>query len=81
VLLGAYHDCRIELTYPKVYFYRFGSRDSGTGAGDWRYDEFRLTDDGRVIHEIEWAFGPARGASWLIEAADVQFKVLPMQNA
>ena len=81
VLLGAYHDCRIELTYPKVYSYRLGSRASGTGAGDWRYDEFRLTNDGRVIHEIEWASGAERGASWLIEAADVQFKVLPMQTA
>ena len=81
VLLGAYHDCRIELTYPKVCSYRLGSRDSGTGAGDWRYDEFRLNDDGRVIHEIEWASGPERGASWLIEAADVQFKVLPLRSA
>ena len=81
VLLGAYHDCRIELTYPKVYSYRLGSRDSATGAGDWRYDEFRVTDDGCVIHEIEWASGAERGASWLIEAADVQFQVLPMQSA
>jgi hypothetical protein len=81
VLLGAYHDCRIELTYPKVYSYRLGSHDSGAGAGDWRYDEFRLTDDGRVIHEIEWASGPNRGSNWLIESADVQFKVLPMQRA
>jgi hypothetical protein len=80
VLLGAYHDCRIELTYPKVYSYRLGSRDSGAGAGDWRYDEFRLTDDGRVIHEIEWASGPERGANWLIEATDAQFKVVPMPD-
>ncbi len=57
VLLAAYHDCLIELTYPKVYSSNLGSRDSATGAGDWRYDEFRVTDDGRVIHEIEWASG------------------------
>lgn len=81
VLLGAYHDCRIELIYPKVYSYRLGSRDSRTGAGDWRYDEFRLTEDGRVLHEIEWIRGHAHGTSWLIEADDVQFKILPVQSA
>ena len=81
VLLGAYHDCRIELIYPKVHSYRLGNRDAGSGAGNWRYDEFRLTDDGHVIHEIEWASGPEPGGSWLIEASDVQFKVLPTSSA
>ena len=81
VLLGAYHDCRIELIYPKVYSYRLENHDSDKGAADWRYDEFRLAEDGRVIHEIEWASGPERGANWLIESADVQFKILPMKGA
>jgi hypothetical protein len=80
VLLGAHHDCRIELNYAKVYSYRFENFDSAKGASDWRYDEFRLADGGRAIHEIEWATGHGRGASWLIEAADVQFKILPMES-
>jgi len=80
VLLGAYRDCRIELIYRKVYSYHFENIDSGNGTGDWRYDEFRLADDGHVVHEIEWASGPARGAKWLIEAADVEFKILPKEG-
>lgn len=63
----------------RYYALASSNLDSGKGAGDWRYDEFRLADDGRVIHEIEWSSGYGRGASWLIEAADVQFKILPME--
>lgn len=80
VLVGAYHDCRIELHYAKVHSYRFEHVDAGSGAGDWRYDEFRLDDESRVIHEIEWATSHGRSATWLIAAADVQFKILPMHR-
>lgn len=81
VLLGAYHDCLIELIYSNVSSYSLENSHALRGTGDWRYDEYRLTDEGRVLHEIEWAAGAERGARWLIEAADVQFKVLPIGNA
>ena len=69
-LLGAYHDGYIEFSYPDVYDYDIRGADVGQGHGDWRYDEFRLSDNGRVIHEIEWAsFG--RANRWMIEASDV----------
>ncbi len=81
VLLGSCHDCRIELSYSNVSSYSLENSNSGQRAGDWRYDEFRLTEEGQVLHEIEWSAGPERGARWLIEAADVQFKVLPIGDA
>lgn len=81
MLLGAYHDCRIELPYGKAYSYRFDHLDASKSAGDWRYDEFRLAGDGRVIHEIEWVSALSRNANWLFEAADVQFKILPTESA
>ena len=40
------------------------------GHQDWRYDEFRVTDQGHVLHEIEWN-GFLETGRWLIEASDV----------
>jgi hypothetical protein len=74
-LLGAYHDGHIELTYPRVFAYRFETQPRG-GHHDWRYDEFRLTEEGHVIHEIEWC-GAAIIGRWLVEASDVHFKWMP----
>jgi hypothetical protein len=75
-LLGAYHDGYIEFSYPDVYDYDFRGAHVSQGHGDWRYDEFRLSDSGRVIHEIEWAsFG--RANRWLIEASDVFHRWIP----
>jgi hypothetical protein len=54
-LLGAYQDGHIELSYPEVYDCDLRGTHIGQGHGDWRCDEFRLGDSGRVIHEIEWA--------------------------
>jgi hypothetical protein len=79
LLLGAYHDCLLELTYPAVHSYLIENMGSPEGVGDWRYDEFRVTDDGRLIHEIEWATPGGHGARWVIEAADVQFNILPLE--
>jgi hypothetical protein len=69
-LLGAYHDGYIELEYPKVYSYAIGSVDAHRGHGDWRYDEFRVSDTGNLIHEIEWSNGRC---GWKIEASDMAF--------
>lgn len=73
-LLGAYHDGHIELAYPRVFAYGMDARDTAGGHGDWRYDEFRVSDRGRLIHEIEWA----DGATWLIEADDVEYRWIPL---
>lgn len=69
-LLGAYHDGHIEFVYPDVRAYDMKMITLKKGHGDWTYDEFRLSESGRVIHEIEWARSEDTGR-WLIEAADV----------
>ena len=79
-LLGAYHDCFIEFHYPIVYSYQLENRVSLRGNRDWRYDEFRLSDAGRLVHEIGWAGSPGEEARWVIEASDVQFRVLPIEG-
>lgn len=76
-LLGAYRDGYIELMYPRVFGYRLSVNDGERGHRDWRYDELRLSGDGRVIHEIEW-YGRNEIGSWLIEASDVEFRWTPL---
>ncbi len=78
-LLGAFHDGHIKLHYPGVTNYSLGHKVETThpnelnqGHGDWRYDEFRLSENGLVLHEIEWEHG-----RWLIEAANVEFQWVP----
>ncbi len=79
-LLGAYHDGYIEFYYPAVFEYRFAAGIVEKGHGDWRYDEFRLDEEGRLVHEIEW--DPYHGSNtWLIVASDVHHKWLPFTNA
>lgn len=79
-LLGAYHDAYLEFCYRDVSRYRldFATPHHPTHPGhrDWRYDEFRLAPNGRVEHEIEW-WGPRPTGTWLIEAADVEFRYIP----
>ena len=58
-LLGSYHDGHIELRYPRVFRYQLHLDSGVDGHRDWCYDEFRLTDDGNLLHEIEWS---GRGA-------------------
>lgn len=79
-LLGAYHDGYIEFHYPTVFEYRLIAGTLGQGHGDWRYDEFRLDEKGRLVHEIEWA---AYGATntWLIVASDVHHRWIPFERS
>lgn len=72
-LLGPYHDGYIELHYPQLLGYRLTADKTAQGHGDWRYDEFRLDEQGRLLHEIEWS----DTGNWLIVASDVQHKWLP----
>ena len=63
--------------YPRVYAYRIMMADTEAGHGDWRYDEFRVTDNGRLLHEIEW-WTWQEGGTWLIEADDVEHRWVPL---
>ena len=77
-LIAAYHDGIIEFVYPQVFNYSLKAPVTIRGLGDWRYDEFRLSPDGNVIHEIEWAgFPHEENAHWIIEASDVEFQWIP----
>ena len=77
-LLGAYHDGHIELFYPRVFSYQLQSPSCVRGLGDWLYDEFTLSPDGRIIHEIEWAgFSDDEASRWIIEASDIEFQWIP----
>lgn len=78
-LLGAYHDGFIEFFYPNVVDYRLAASECSDGHKEWRYDEFRLSERGHVIHEIEWC-GPHNSASWVVESSDVQFQWHPNEN-
>lgn len=80
-LLGAYHDRFIELFYPQVFSYAMSNSHSAAGHLDWRYSETRLSDQGNVIHEIEWAGPPGMEARWMIEASDVQLETFPLDKA
>ncbi len=75
-LFGAYHDGFITLNYSKVKSYSFNKPAQKTsGHGDWLYDEFRLSESGFVLHEIEWQTG-----RWLIESADIVFGWIPIEK-
>jgi len=78
-LLGAYHDGYIELFYPRVYSYRLNLDRGETGHRDWRYDELRLSENGHLIHEIEWwHFDPSPTGTWIIEASDLEHRWIPL---
>ena len=74
-LLGAYHDELLVLRYPRLMSFNIQAPALSDGMGDWRYDEFRLSANGKLLHEIEWA----SGARWLIEADDIEFEWQPLQ--
>lgn len=69
-LFSAFHDGHIELKYSAVQCYSLSSGSANAGHGDWLYDEIRLSDQGHVLHEIEWS----EGGTWLIECRDVEYK-------
>ena len=79
-LLGAYHDGFIEFFYPSVVRYRLDASDCADGHQDWRYDEFRLSESGHVVHEIEWR-GLHDDVRWIIESSEVQFQWYPNECA
>lgn len=76
-LLGAYHDGYIEFLYKEVESYcldqphRRGQWDTTEkGHKDWMVDEVDLSNNGHILHEIEWL----DGGHWFIECRDFEFK-------
>jgi hypothetical protein len=53
VLLGAYHDRLLRLTYFEVNSHSIDAMKPS--YGDWITDEIRLSGEGFLIHEIEFA--------------------------
>ena len=78
-LLGAYHDGIIEFVYTGVTSYSLQMTHLARGHCDWRYDEFRISDEGELIHEIEWC-GAADTGRWLIQAKDVTHSWHPFES-
>jgi hypothetical protein len=76
-LLNGWGDGHIELSYSRVHAYRLDLHHGERGHRDWRYDEFRLTGDGHLLHEIEWWSSEETG-TWLIEADDVEHRFTPL---
>jgi hypothetical protein len=63
----------IRLKYLEVREYDLRMpRDISGIHGDWQYDEFTLSDDGLLVHTIEWG----NGAIWTIKTTDVIHKYI-----
>ncbi len=69
-LLGAYHDGRIKITHHGVHSYKIES--TSTQHGDWLQDEITLSDEGFIIHRIEFS-----RAYWVVQCADIDYQWLP----
>lgn len=75
-LLGAYHDGYITLHHQDVSYYSLSKGpdpNPGTEAfnfhGDWLIDEVYLSDEGLVVHDIEFA----NSARWVIHCKDIEY--------
>ena len=77
-LRGAYDDGYLRLRYPTVHSYTLDGFGVGRGHADWHFDELRLDETGRLVHEVEWCAmqGTAR---WLIVANDIELSWHPDQ--
>jgi hypothetical protein len=74
-LEGAWESEEHEIIYSGITAYDLGAADGDLikGHGDWVYDEFRVDDSKRVLHEIEWG----NGARWLIKCRDIEHHYTP----
>lgn len=71
-LRNAFDSGYLIFEYVGVTSYALGGSDLVGGHQDWRYDEFRLDEGGRLVHEIEW-WGRGESARWVIVASDMRF--------
>ncbi|HQU86573.1 MAG TPA: hypothetical protein PKY59_25805 [Pyrinomonadaceae bacterium] len=78
ILLGAYHDGQLKITYENVRSYQLNLLSSGfekSHHGDWIIDEVQLSENNFVIHEIKfWLNG-----NWQIECEDIKYEWLPFE--
>lgn len=74
ILLGAYHDGRIKITYEVVKGYNFNLPSGNVEHGDWLTDEIRLSEQNHLIHEIEFS----SGGNWLIECRNIKYEWMPL---
>ena len=72
-LLSAYHDYQIFITYKGVTGLNMHGVGLNKGHGDWRYDEFRISDEGLLVHEIEWRQYKMQ-STWTITAEDIEYR-------
>lgn len=72
-LLGAFHDGRLLLDYADVHMYSLESLKGQAGHGDWLVDEIRLSENGLVLHEVQFS----NNSRWLIEARDISCEWQP----
>lgn len=72
-LLGAYHDLYLTFTYKNIQSYNLSAKGLENAHPDWIMDEYRLSENGLLIHEIEWG-GNKTTARWLIESEDIALK-------
>jgi hypothetical protein len=79
-LLGAYHDLRLRLSYPRVFGYQLLGDAVAQGHSDWRYDEFRVSNNGHLLHEIEW-WGHEATSRWLIEERLEQVTIAHVESS
>ncbi len=73
-LLGAYHDLYLTFTYKNIKSYNLEANHLDNGHRDWMLDEYRLSENGLLIHEIEWV-GSTKTARWWIECEDIALKI------
>jgi hypothetical protein len=84
ILLGAYHDGRIHLSYKEVIYYNLekaplvGIQAEIFGKpaithGDWLIDEIGLSEENLVVHRIVFS----NEAEWIIQCKDFEYKWTP----
>ena len=70
ILLGAYHDRLLKVTYSDVASHSVNSTHSQDGYGDWLIDEISLSNSGLVVHEVKFR----SDAVLRIECSDIIFQ-------
>lgn len=84
VLLGAYHDGRIHLSYKGVTYYNLGKAPlvgkqaevfgkPAATHGDWIIDEISLSEENLVVHTIAFS----NEVEWVIQCKDFEYQWIP----
>lgn len=81
-LLGAYHDGYIFFRYSGVKYYKLDRHSTSvikSSHGDLRYEEFRLDDEGYLVHEFDW-YTLDENAIFLIACESVSYSWEPIED-